>query len=61
MARLLDDNPSLCPELQELIANTYIDAVLITVAEPNLDEGIFLVSCPFVWEQLMGEDEKQWD
>ncbi|HPE70713.1 MAG TPA: DUF29 domain-containing protein [Candidatus Competibacter sp.] len=61
VAWLLDDNPSLRPELQGLIANTYIDAVLMAVAETNLDEGIFPVSCPFVWEQLMSEDEKQWD
>lgn len=61
VARLLDDNPSLRPELPELIANTYIDAVLMAIAETDLDEEIFPVSCLFVWEQLASEDEKQWD
>lgn len=62
VARLLMDNPSLRPELPTLMADAYIDAVLMAIAETNLDVATFPVTCPFDLEQIMSESEsEQWD
>lgn len=55
VARLLADNPSLRPELPILMADAYIDAVLMAIAETGLEETLFPETCPFELEQLMSE------
>lgn len=60
VARLLADNPSLRPELPKLVADAYIDAVLLAIAETGLDEATFPVTCPFALEQIMSERDR-WD
>lgn len=60
VARLLADNPSLRPELPTLMADAYVDAVLLAIAETGLDEATFPATCPFEVEQIMNESE-QWD
>ena len=60
VARLLVDNPSLRPELPTLMADAYIDAVLMAIAETGLDEATFPATCLFELEQIMGESDN-WD
>jgi hypothetical protein len=60
VARLLGDNPSLRPELPTLMADAYIDAVLMAIAETGLDEATFPATCSFELEQIMGESDR-WD
>ena len=55
VARLLADNPSLRPELPTLMADAYIDAVLMAIAETGLEETLFPEICPFELEQVMSE------
>jgi len=58
VARLLADNPSLRPELPELMADAYIDAVLMAIAETGLEETLFPATCPFELEQIMSESDR---
>ncbi|MFO7639848.1 MAG: DUF29 domain-containing protein [Candidatus Competibacteraceae bacterium] len=60
VARLLADNPSLRPELPTLMADAYIDAVLMAIAETGLEETLFPEACPFELEQIMSESDR-WD
>ena len=55
LARHLQDNPSLQPQLPEAIAETYKDAVLDAIVETRLAKSAFPLVCPFTHEQVMDE------
>ncbi len=50
---LLDDMPSLKPEIATAIVQAYPKAVMLAVDETGLDEKIFPTSCPYSISQLM--------
>ncbi|MEI6985887.1 MAG: DUF29 domain-containing protein [Rhodospirillaceae bacterium] len=53
LQRHLADNPSLNSKLEEVIGAAYGDAVLDAKRETDLEEGVFLDSCPWVFDQIM--------
>lgn len=55
VAKLLRDNPSLRPQIAELIADAYADGVDLAVAETPLDYGAFPESCPWTEHQILGD------
>jgi hypothetical protein len=55
LQRLLDQNPSLRPQLAQAIANGYPDAVDVAWAETGLGEKDFPATCPYTAQQLLNE------
>ena len=55
LARHLQDNPSLKPQLPEAMAETYKDAVLDAIVETRLPKSAFPLVCPYTHEQVMDE------
>ena len=53
IAKLLDDNPSLRPQLPELLASAYADAVDFAVAETPLDYDAFPQQCPWTIDEIL--------
>jgi len=56
VARVFDDNPSLCPQLGSILADAYGDAVLIAQREADLAEDSFPPECPWTFDQAMQDD-----
>lgn len=56
VADLLEDNPSLKAQLEEIRERAYQSARLIAARETGLGEETFPVSCPFSFDQVMDED-----
>lgn len=56
--KLLQDSPSLKPNLPVILADVYEDAVLMAIAETHLDETTFPSNCPFSLEQVL--DQNYW-
>jgi len=53
IAKLLDDNPSLRPQLHELLPSAYADAVDLAVAETPLDYDAFPQQCPWTIDEIL--------
>jgi hypothetical protein len=53
--KLLRDNPSLCPQLPEFIADAYPDAIDLAVAETPLDYEVFPKTCPWTEQEILGD------
>ena len=53
LQRHLKDNPSLHARLDEFIADSYIDSVLLAAKETGLDESAFPVQCPYAQNDLL--------
>ncbi|MDD5321356.1 MAG: DUF29 domain-containing protein [Methylococcales bacterium] len=51
--RHLKDNPSLHARLDEFIADSYIDSILLAAKETGLDESAFPVQCPYAQIELL--------
>ncbi|MDM8547008.1 DUF29 domain-containing protein [Candidatus Venteria ishoeyi] len=53
---LLEDNPSLKPQLQVKLDKAYSKAILKAEKETNLPARTFPVQCPYPLEQILQED-----
>jgi len=53
---LLSDSPSLRPQLQDELQDTYISASLLASGETGLAEADFPEKCPFTIDQLLDPD-----
>lgn len=51
--RHLKDNPSLHARLEEFVADSYIDSVLLAAKGTGLDESAFPVECPYAHNDLL--------
>ena len=58
--KLLARNPSLRPRLDDLLAETYADALLIAERETGLPGGAFPETCPWTFDEAMRGDFKTW-
>ena len=56
LQRHLKDNPSLHARLDEFIADSYIDSVLLAAKETGLDESAFPVQCPYAQDDLLNPE-----
>jgi hypothetical protein len=56
LQRHLMDNPSLHARLDEFIADSYIDSVLLAAKETGLDESAFPVHCPYPQDDLLNPE-----
>ena len=56
LQRHLKDNPSLHARLDEFIADSYIDSVLLAAKETGLDESAFPVQCPYAQDDLLNAE-----
>ena len=56
LLRLLKDNPSLHARLDEFIADTYLDAILLAAKESGLDEAAFPAQCPYTQDELLNAE-----
>lgn len=54
--KLLQDSPSLQPQLEQTYTEAYRDAVSLAEAETGIDKAQFPFSCPFTLEQVLDED-----
>jgi len=54
--RVLRDNPSLRPQLEEVMADAYGDAVQAAIRETDLPEDTFPNACPWTFDQAMQEE-----
>jgi hypothetical protein len=53
VARIIKQNPSLRPQLAEIMADAYGDAVLAAQREADLPEDAFAAECPWTFDQAM--------
>lgn len=53
--RTLKENPSLKPELPEILSDVYEDARLMAARETNRDESGFPAGCPWTIEQIFDD------
>jgi len=56
LARHLEDNPSLKPQIPKAFADAYRDAILDAVAETNLPRSVFPPECPWSFEEVTSAD-----
>jgi hypothetical protein len=54
--RLLEESPSLGPEIEALLTDAYPDAVLLAARETGLDEDAFPATCPFSAADALAAD-----
>ena len=54
---VLEDSPSLKPQLPSAIEKAYRKAVLLAVGETSLSESTFPEVCPYSIEQIMGNPQ----
>lgn len=54
--KLLDENPSLRPQLDGLLTDAYADALDLAVAETPLDYDAFPAACPWIVPEVLGDD-----
>ena len=52
--KILKENPSLKPKLNDIIADSYRLAVYKVIRETGLDEKAFPAECPYTAEHLLG-------
>jgi hypothetical protein len=50
--KLLSDNPSLKPYVEEAIASGYNKAVLKAAKETGLEVEVFPSVCPYCWQEI---------
>ena len=53
---LIEENPSLKPELPELLSKAFRDALAQVVGESNLPKKNFPATCPWSYDQVLDED-----
>lgn len=53
---LLEDSPSLKPEIEHGIGKAYEDAVLLAVRDTELDEATFPATCPYGLQDILNDD-----
>ena len=53
---LIEENPSLKPQLQELLSKAYRDALAQVVGETNLPKETFPAASPWSLDQVLDED-----
>jgi hypothetical protein len=53
---LIEENPSLKPELPEIFSKSYSDALAQVVGETNLPKKTFPATCPWSFDQVLDED-----
>jgi hypothetical protein len=53
---VLEDNPSLKPQLSELLDRTYRKARTLAVKETGLDKSVFPLICPWTLTQIIDND-----
>ncbi len=56
LAGLLSDSPSLRPQLQDELQDSYISASLLAPGDTGLAEALFPEQCPFSIDQLIDPD-----
>ena len=56
IAELLEDSPSLYPEVEQHIDRAYGRARLLAEDETGLDSDAFPVDCPYSFEQILDAD-----
>ncbi len=56
IARLFKDRPSLKPYISEILAETYLEAVVWASKETKLEKQIFPLECPYYLEQILDPD-----
>ena len=56
IARLFKDRPSLMPYINEILAETYSEAVAWASSQTKLGKQIFPQSCPYNLEQILDPD-----
>ena len=54
----IDDNPSLTPLIDSVLAKAYPDAALVAALETGLSETVFPQICPWTFAQMV--DESFW-
>ncbi len=54
---LLEENPSLRPEIAQVQAKAYRKAALMAEAETELPKGTFPPLCPFVIDEILNDKE----
>lgn len=54
--RLLDENPSLKPYLEEALAEAYANGRDLAMGETNLPEATFPLGCPYSLAEIFTED-----
>lgn len=55
-AKLLNESPSLRPQITDMIAAEYEDARYNAILETGLAEGTFPLTCPYTPEQVLDPD-----
>jgi hypothetical protein len=53
---LIEENPSLKPQLPQLVSSAYRDALAQVVGETNLPKKNFPATCPWSLERALDED-----
>jgi|SRR6185437_4116453 len=53
---VLDDNPSLKPNVADFIGKAYQKAILKAADETNLDEDVFPASCEWTVKQILNDN-----
>ncbi len=53
VARNIKQNQSLRPQLEDIMADAYGDAVLAAQREADLPEDVFAANCPWTFDQAM--------
>lgn len=53
VAEQLEENPSLQPRRDEVVAEAYARAVAAAALETDMDAGAFPADCPYDWEAIM--------
>lgn len=55
IAELIADNPSLKPELEQLLSAAYLKAVALAVLETNLSDQVFPATCPYALVDILDD------
>jgi len=61
IARLIRKNPSLKAALAEVLTDAYGDALLIAQRDTGLPESAFPPTCPWTFDQAIGDGEVEAD
>lgn len=54
--RLLQENPSLKPKINESMTHGYVDAVILASKDTGFAEKHFPTQCPYTFEQMMNDE-----
>lgn len=53
---VLADNPSLKPQITDVIARAYRKAVNMAAQQTNFERSDFPATCPWAWEQIIDDE-----